>query len=698
MGWITDNFGSVTAYNTWRRNRKYLYHVKLSYNSTSTILRINPSGITKMGRQINTHEIYLGKFVKITLALIFGYKSAWGGDILRDTLFQVYGIKSECEIEIVKRNKKTGDYDEYFTGIIDFTGQSYNDKVDENGGRTITVDLIETGDIQKLQARDQLKLNLYSNTSVGGVTVSDTGDEDITFIGVNYYRNALINNGGISSAGSGTGTFLGYYTGGSEEVNNIGEYFNAINPTNGKIYENGSGETRFIKFISTEINYSFGILLNGSSDTALIEIFVNAYNSSDVLLTENKIFNYSNTGPLTTTVIGSITNIDTDYITIPDGGYLQYFSKITIVQVTVAQVTSLVFGGGFDSYTVYEKSPTISNTVIPCYQIHKALKKGLRLIMDRDDCLDDTSYTNDNSKFVYYEYITSSRNVRGFPNAWTVIGFRELMDHIRKVWQLGMVYNSSTGMFKVVHLSDIYPDTNLGDLGVCKNVKMKMSEYYSEIMSGYDNDGDIEKLQGVQMTHLKATHSMDFPSEAKYDAQGSFIMSAIHIESIRRQQYSTDGLTDDKYDDKICYVYAPGGTTNQANTFTGWEGIEENYNKFTTPRQNLLRDVFLKGLFYKETGGKIRFVSNKKNVVYSVSGVSEQSDIDIDTEITEALLLPEEFDGEAVYSDTLKDLIDSYGWFYMTDQGGKQFKVHIIDSTIEDWAKRIKFNAKLHNG
>jgi hypothetical protein len=699
MGWINDIFTNFQNYLTFAGNTKYLYHVELSYvGDPEYVLTVNPSGVTQTGIEVKTHEVYKGKFIKMALDFTFGYKDGWGGDILRDELYRVYGKKAECVIKILKRNKNTNDYDEYFVGIIDFTGESYNEEIDENGGLTIKVDVIESSDIQKLQARDKIKLNLYSNTSIGGTTITDPGDEDIEFVGINYYLDARTSSGTISKSatyGSST-TDYAYYTGGNTREDRTGGRFNFLNPTNGVLYTNDSGGAIEMK-VELDIPYSIETTCGTGSIITIIYQLI-SYNSGGTAITTKNLASVTNNAGGNQIDTGTLTN-DFDYVDfpIPDGGYLRFQARIDVTKGSgLAELDNMQFTGSTRIQQYYEKSPTIGNTDVACYSVFNAMLKLMRLMMDRDDCF-ESDYLTDVSNFVTYEYITSVRNLRAFPDPWIPVSFRDLFEHVQSIWKIGMVYNSSTGRFKVVPLTEIYPDTNLGDLGVCTNFKFNTDIYPPELLTGYEQDGDVEKLQGVRITHLKATHSIDTPDDGSLDLRGKFIMSGQQMELYRRQQYDTEGLTDDKDDDQICYVWAPGGITNTAGSFSGWEGIEEGYNEFATPRQNLLRDPFIKGFFKYDTGGKVQFISNKKNVSYTVAGVDEQSDIN-ESDLQDAVYFPENIESDAVFTTSLKDLIDQNGYFNMTNLRGETYKVHVIDATVQDWAEIISFKAKIHNG
>lgn len=699
MGWINDIFTNFQNYLTWANGTKYLYHVELSYvGDPDYVLKVNPSGITQTGIEIKTHELYNGKFIKMSLDFTFGYKDGWGGDILRDELYRVYGKKSECGIKILERNKDTNDYDEYFTGIIDFTGQSYTEEIDENGALTIKVDVIESSDIQKLQARDKIKLNLYSNTSIGGTTITDPGDEDIEFTGINYYLDARTTSGTISkSATYGSSTVdYAYYTGGNTREDRTGGRFNFLNPTNGVLYTNSLGESIQMKI---ELNIPYSIETTcGTGSIITIRYQLISYNSGGTALNTETLATITNNAGGNQIDTGTLTN-EFDYVdfSIPDDGYLRFRAEITVTKGSgLAELDNMQFTGATSTQQYYEKSPTIGNTDVACYSLFNAMLKLMRLMMDRDDCF-ESDYLTDITEKATYEYITSVRNLRAFPNPWIPVSFRDLFEHVKSAWKIGMIYNSSTGRFKVVPLTEVYPDTNLGDLGVCNKFKFTTDNYPPELLTGYNQEGDVERLQGVRLTHLKAVHSMDTPDDGSMDLRGKFIMSGQQMELYRRQQYSTEGLTDDKDDDKICYVWAPGGITNTTGSFSGWEGIEEGYNEFTTPRQNLLRDPFIKGFFKYDTGGEIQFVSNKKNVEYTAAGVSEQSDISV-SELTGAVYFPENIEADATYTTTLKSIIDQYGYFNMTDLRGETYKVHIIDATVQNWAEIISFKAKIHNG
>lgn len=693
MGWITDNFGTYQAYRTWSKKQRYGYHYKITYGASSEILTINPGGTTEGGIKVEESKIYLGRFYSLNLGLRFFYKSGAGGDILRDSLYLVDGTKAECTVEIVKLNKTTKDFDPYFTGIADFT--TYREEVDEQGLRIITVDLLEQSDIQKFLARENIELDITSNTSVNGTTIIDVTPQSNTFTPVNYYREASTDSGTIirNTGFTSSQTVYSYFTGGTEIIDTTGGRFD-FDPTNGKIYENDLGESITMK-VALNIPYEVEINIGtGSSITVTYQLVV--YNSGGTpLQTENlKVISNTYTGIQVHT--GTLTNtFDYTDITVPDGGYMVFQAKIVATKGAGVAILQMEFTGTRLA-EFWEKSSSIGSTDATCYQVWMAFLKLMRLMLDRNDVL-ESDFLTDSANLVYDEYITSVRNLRAFPTSWVKLSFRELFEHVRSIWQIALDYDRTNNRFKIVPDNEIYSGTARLDLGTIKNLKFSPTEYYSEVEAGYNQDGELEALQGVQMSHLKVNYSMDFTEDNKMDLRGGFIMSAYEMEYYRRQQYSSTGQTDTKKDDKICYVYAPSNQTNTASTLTGWEGIEETYNQYTTPRQNILRNRFIKG-YYNYGAGTIRFVSNKKNVEYYYGATLEQSDIS-SASLTPAVCLPEQIEGEVTFTPVVKDAIDSniYGVWTVTDEAGQEYEVHLTSVVFKDAEEKVTITAKLDN-
>ena len=696
MGFISDNFGTYTAYRTWANNQSYLYHYIIYYNSTSEILKFNPGGTTETGIQKIEHETYLGNFTTLSIGLRFAYKSGAGGDILRDDLYKVTGIKSECTIEMYKLNPATNDFDIYFTGLVDFTRGSYTDEVDENGARFITVNLIEQSDVQKFLSRHEIKLTLESNTSVGGSTVTDVSTTDITFTPINYYRDGSANNGSISRSTNflSTQTVYSYFAGGIELTDRTGGRFD-FDPSGGQIYTNSYGEDITMK-VSLSLPYSIETDCGtGSSITVTYQLLV--YNSVPAVIQTETLASVTNGGAGSQIDTGTLTNqFDYADITVPNGGYMVLRARVDVVKgAGIAELTMNFTGTRL--MELWEKSSSIGSTTVGAYSVYNAFLKLFRLILDRDDCF-ESSYLTSSANRVYNEYITSGRNLRGFPDSWVNISLADLFKHVRSIWQICIDYNTTTNRFEVVQEIDIYSGTSRLDLGTITNCKFTTLPYPSEIKSGYEQTGDIEELQGVYITHLTSNHSADFPDDTSLDLRGLFIMSGYMMEYLRRLQYSSVGQTDTKFDDSICYVYAPSATTATCAGWTGWEGITENYNPYTTPRQNLLRNRSLRGYFNYETTGEINFVSNKKNIIYTTLGsLNEQSSIG-QSSLAIPLYIPEQVEGEITFTPTIKAAIESniYGVWTVTDEAGQEYYVHLTKVIFKDFSKKIQITAKIN--
>lgn len=700
MGWITDNFGTLAAYESWKDNRPYDYHVKLSYLSTSEILKTNPAGTTEMGKDFDRHPDYKGIFNKVSLGLRFAVKTGFGGDILHKSLYKITGIKSVCTVEIVKKNPATDDFDNKFTGLIDFNPTSYHYDVDsETGEPWVTADIIQTGLVQKFLGRHKMNLDITKNVSVGGVVITDTGSEDITFTPIDIYIDSLGSGGTISYSNVFTtsGTEYAYYAIGSEVYNRIGSDIDFSPISNGQIYTNSSGGTLEVR---TEINTPYSIEWNcGTGSSLTIEYILEAYNSVGGTINQSilkTVVNNQGGLKIDTGIISG--TVDYSSQPIPNGGYIRFYARITAVKgAGNCSVDTMSFTGVAGTLLFITKSDSIGSTDVVMYKIRLAMKKAMRLICDKDDCFDDTYLQ---TGIVATEYISSVRNLRGYPDSWIITSFYDMFNHVNQLWNVALDYDSVNDRFKIISANDVFPTSTILNLGVCKNVKVEPSEdYASTILSGYDQDGKVEEFQGAQITHLRSEHSMDFTIDKKLDLRAPFIASGFLIEILRRKQYNSDGQTDTNQDKDIIYVAAFGGSTNTDSSMSGIYGIRQNYNAHATPRKNLLRNKYLKGLFNYDSGGIIRFVNNEKNVQYSYNPgpTNETDDINI-SDLPSPYYIAEKIEFETELTKDTSDQLNSnpYGVVELEDEYGATYKMHIFTVKSQDDKKIITITGRVY--
>jgi hypothetical protein len=703
MGFISDNFGTYTAYKAWTDGQVYLYHYILRYNSTFEILKINPGGTTEAGLEIIEHETYLGRFTTLSIGLRFPYKTGGGGDILRDDLYKVTGKKSECTIEKYKLNPDTKDFDLDFTGIFDF--KTYKDDVDENGARFITGNIVEESDFQKLTARDELKLNLFSNTSVGGVTITDIPTDSITIPAVNYYLQGSALSGALSATASysSSGTHYYYYASGITLTDQTSGRFD-FGTLTGRIYDNSTDETKQLKGV---FDFDYFVSTNcgiGSSLTMRYQLI--SYTSTGTPITTRTLQTLTNTAEGVKTETGNV-SVEYDYsiYSIPAGGYLLFVLRVDAVKgAGLCDLNAINFQDD-RSFYFYEKSPSFGSSDVDMMRVYNAFFKSMRLMMDRNDCF-ESDFLSDSGNEVYHEYIASIRDISSTLDPWLPVSFKELFLHVRSIWGIALDYDNTTNRFKVVLDSDLYTTTARLDLGTIKNCKLSTLQYPSEIKTGFQQEGDIDGLQGVNVTHLSATHALDTPDDGVMDIRGKYIMSAYVIEANRRKQFSDKGQNDTKDDDKIAYVYTDSGTVVTVGDtvppyLQGFEGIDEIYNPITTPRRNILRNRIIRGFFKYDSGGSVRFVSNKKNVNYLhlvATPYYEQDDIPASS-LRTALYIPEQIEGELTFTPAIKSAIDSniYGVWTVTDEAGQEYEIHLTKVVFKDFLKTINITAKLHN-
>jgi hypothetical protein len=699
MGFISSLYGTFGSYLSTFGTKSYIYHVRLISSTTTENLTLPVAGITNQGKKQKRHEVYHGMFTYITVGLQFSCLSGGGGDILKAE-YDANGIRGQCSVIIYRKNNATGDFDEYFTGNADFNEDSYKYIVDENGAEIVSIDVLESGLVNRLLSRDQLELNLARNTSVGGSTITDVSTVEVTLSPINIYLDAVGDEGTInrSISYSSTQTDYAYFTIGNEIDNRIGDSFNFDPTSGGLIYENNRGYTIYIRAI---INAGYSInTVCGTGSIITVTYQLRVYDESSVLMHTENLASETNNAGGDITQTGTI-DVDIDYasLAVPDGGSLRFVAQIDVTKGTgLADIITMTFPVGGD-YTFYEKSESIGSTTATMYQVYQAFLKLFRLCTDTNDCF-QSDYLTDLSNLVSYDYISSGRNIRKFPNNWVVTSLRDLFEHVEKIWPIMMSYDGTR--FYIEELDEAYQNTQIVDFGIVDQMEIVPDGYYNKLLTGYDNDGKLEELQGALMFNLRSEHNINFEINSSINIRGKYHMSGVEFELIRRQQYSSTGLTDNDQDKDIFYcaidIYN-AVLTCQNGSFQGWAGIEENYNPFYTPKQNLLKNKWLKGLFRYDTGEYIKFSSNQKNVEYSylISAVRVNETDDIpQADLATPLYYPERQTFLAPYSPAIRAAIDAnpHGYYKATDKAGNVWYGFFTDMEVKDFERTIKVIGK----
>lgn len=692
MPFIVSEYGSYANFKSYFGNRfERTYIVKLINNdlSTSEVLTINPDGITQMGITLQRHEFYNAIMTSITANLTFYTKSGGGGDYLY-AAFNNKGIKADVECHIYKKNPDTNDFDVFYTGKVDFSPESFNYKPNEN---ELSCVLHEIGLQQKLLSRDEIDVDLTQETSIDGVTITDPGTNDLLFKAIDIYLKGEGLGGNIYRGVfyTSTGSESVYYTGGENVVERTSGRINFETPTEGKIYENSSDTDRYIKFYFDEIFYSVDTNCDVGSSID-INVYFRVYNSGGTKLQEDLLYNFNNTGEATKSETGDISGDILGYYLVPAGGYVKYYAVIDRVYNTQCNINAFFFGDSTDVYNLSEKSLSIGDSSHKTYNVLEALRKNIRLITSEDDSF---YYTTSDVVGIRYDYLTSGRALRGFPQAKIHTNVRDIFKTLTSLYPKALIYDSANSRFQLVDISDVYKtSTKIHDFGKVRNLVIKPGRYFNRVTGGCENVGSYEQEQGVYEFNVQSEHTADFEIDTAIDFRAKYRLDSIGMELSRRMVYKDTGGVDYKDDNAIFWVRAIATGTETAQdgmSATGFDGIEQYYNQEYNFRENLIRQgKLIKGLFHKETGTALRFAKNSKdiNITYYSDPYYYEMNYQIQiVNLDDALFIPIifEFDSDLSDDDLQTIMADPHGYCDLSDDDENVYHIFINSLESKDY-------------
>jgi len=643
MPFINSEFGSYDNYLAYfGKSSERDFIVKLTNNdlSTSEVLKINPSGITKLGKRYEKHNVYHSFFTSITLDLIFTMQPFGGGGFL-NTAFNNLGIKADVSSQVYRRNPDTNDFDIIYNGKIDFTGESFNYLPNDNYVKCV---MNESGYMKKFLSRHELELDVTKNISVDNIEITEVTKKNIQFTPIDIFLSSEARPGFINYTDSYSGLAdvgLHYYNfdNGDVRYNYAGDRINFLDPTAGKIYTNTSDESKDLKF-QCNIGYAYTVNL-GLGDLVTIYIEVVTYNSADTIINTQTLL----TAAITDTGLNEDSGYiiyEGSYISVPVDGYIVLRSKVHVIDAetgsTIIYNTSGEFQGRFWKLT--ERSNSIPATNCVCYPIIDLLSKLIRLITGSD-----TAFTFTPSEFttVINDVVTNGYLIREFYDKGMVISFKDAFRALDAVYPVTLQYDEVNDQFVLRPRSYSFINAQSINIGKVDKLTIMPGKYFNKILAGSAGDGKYEQDQGIFEFNVKHEYITPFEVSGTLDIRSPLNMDSIAIELTRRFQHHITGLKDTDFDKTNFYVRTNGTqTVVNGSSYTGFEGIEQYYNGEINAKKSLLRhSPYFAGMFYKEQNtSAIKFANNAKDIDISYPGGTLQEDItkaDFGSGVTDAI-------------------------------------------------------------
>lgn len=701
------NFGNEAAYQAWNGKRKRKYIIKLINNdlSTTEIVKVNPSGITKSGITLERDSVYHCVQESLTFEFIFSTKPLGGGAFLR-TAYANKGIKANVTAEFYKYNPLTDDFDLLYNYKAYFS--EWKDEV-----YTISVTFIQGGLWAKFASRDELDLDITKTTAIDGQTVSAiaSSTKSMPAIDIILYGDSeegIMDAHEVASY-SGIGTDYHNFTGSTQLHDLTGDRITLGTPTGlGAIYTNSSDENKQVRFKS---NFQYRVVTNCTGGATLtIKITVEYWgNGGGNVIETLATFTNNNEGLKDQT---QTINYNGTYKSIYVGGYIRfrvstdYNAPFPYLNCYVNSANFLGFysipEGIVPKHYIYEKSPSPGATNCKSYRHYDALLQGLRLITGVNNIMTSDSLT---TALFYRNYITGGMQLRGDYTPNLITKFIDCFKAASYTEGIMLYYDFANNIFHIEPIEQAYQDALGIEFGYADDFKSYPSkDYYNEILCGCDTDGKYERDQGVLEFNVKHTFVTDFDLNNSLNLRVKYHTDSLAFEYTRRSPIYVNGSTDTEYDKDVFMFHTDASGLVQVDAMSGFEDVDQYYNRRFIARESIIANGgIIAPMFWKETGNYIKFSNNVKNI--NIYYNTPRSDTDQLTEnipqatLGEPFFYPEIIECTVPLTDSKFNDLRNYRHRYhsVIDKNGVTHYLYIDNVQVQDFEKKATIKGKRAN-
>lgn len=704
----------------------YINHIDLD---RPHLLKYDPIGWNSVGKTIRRDLTFHGVFWEYTPRLQF----IKDGKDLIHRILERHGPETEVTLTIYKKNRSTRMFDLIYTGRLNLMKARVT--------RTyIECNAEQTGFIQKLKNRLDIKVNLSATTSQEGRPMSSiiprTVDLPAKVIRKRFTRDKEYVNPDsskpiVSFTVNDSQTWyillsLDSTTLSFDEIQdryNYGLQASQLDPVESLKYAfqvKDDGEYR-LSFDMFNLMNITGLGLSGEG-TAF-----------EMLLTYGKPGNY------TTEVIGSASSIgagenlyqfENSYtlnLVKEDEVYIYY--RLTVVD-SVGGPQQIIFkedavqdGFNLISNINIEADTVFTPSQATFHLMHEAFTRVVESITDRKDSFRSTLYGRTDSTPVSYgadgpgalKGFANGKRIRGFPSADNpnYASLKDLLTVAKAIDCAGMGVEYQDGKERCVveHISYFYQPRRSIMISNVSNLEKKVLEemYYNEIEGGYDKWGD-EAIGGLDEPNARREYTLPITqTKRKLDLKCPYPASTYLMEQIRRQHYTVSRTKDTKFDNDnfLIQLKRDGGlVVEYGNDFESVSNVispSTLANVRLCPIRNIIRNGALirGGLYHKDEGrivlafgeGNTAMVSKLPGESYGLFGLSGPSETSFDIEdLDRGLWIPEAYEFEAAISQEQLEAVeaDPYGYIEFSD-GKNWLRGYILEISPEPDSEKTKF-------
>lgn len=709
--------------------REYKYI--LTYDYVDEILTVNPDNWDDLKLIYQRHTFYHSVLRSVGLSLRFPIISGGGGQFIKDA-YESEALEAVVDISIQKRNQQTNDYDDYYTGVLDF--KRY---IEDKTNKFIEIGLEDSNKLQKFIARDNIDFDLFSLVSADNITVPDfnTSYSTISMLPIDIFLD-FVGVGNLDDSYTLTpvaDTNITNFYLDTITINEFSDRFQLSEGSGGApIYINDSGVTVNMYLNTLEFDLDIETVMSGASNangSILYGFTIGSFDSDDNKIETLKITLFSHgvtaieSKPKTETttmtdadvaqyekfigdaVTGTLVDKDQAYIEVPDNGYINFPIGATLQSSNLT--ASCTLDVNITDLKLIEVTVGLAESTTIGMFVHEAMTRIIQLTTSettQSNVLYSELLGRTDSEFNNYptvgdagnEFITNAKLIRQFPNNALNVSVRGLFKTLDSIYNVGLGYDRTNDRFYIENKEEFYNRNilfNLGEVSDFTSRPMDMA-YFSQLLTGYNDKVDPESFQGANEFNAPAEHSIGIPVNDKLDIQSEYSGSSIEMELGRRKPYINYANTDSKQDDKVFIVQTDGTDTIQGTSgLSGFSGIDKYYNLNKTPRENLLRWTnVISAALWRSSNDSVKFIKNQKDVDFTYTNqdgnsVNEQDDVS-SLELRPRLFNPEIYKFEKPVDGDIISILnnDPHGIITFTSEG-TQYACFVYKVETDDYNK-----------
>lgn len=538
--------------------RFYLYHPDLDRPQR---LKYDPVGWDTLGKTIKRDLKWHGVFFEYTPKLKF----IKDGKNLVHYFYEKYGIEAELLLLIDKYNKTTRKYERDYEGRLNLTDLELSDLYAE-------CNVEQTGFLQKLKNRQDVKVDLKSLLTKEGKTIAananETVDVELHSKVIRKTFRSVYNADTETILGPEDTTFYIHFPLEPTELSEVAEFIDyeyqlsTLNPVTVKKYNWKFTEAAAHHFI---LNLHFKISL------------ISGVASLDINDTE-WFFVYGKEGSYTTVSLGTFDNplperystgepIYDAVLNLLPGDEVYIYATYRFHYESVSGDANIKLEK-LSNFSVEINSETVTPaTTAPLFLKHEALARIIESITDEADSFRSGYYGRTDSEPTAYAAdgegslrgIASGKIIRGFPFAsnTTHASLKDAMETCMAIDGVGMGVEKDgiKQRVRVEKLVYFYSPERVAQFPYVKDIRKNVADdfIFNELEAGYDKWSN-EEINNLDEFNTRREFLLPITQVKKrLVLKSPFIASGYTIEFLRRDPY-TEGTTKDNDRDNDVFV------------------------------------------------------------------------------------------------------------------------------------------------